>query len=490
MSSTVVQALLALAVLFLQAPAPVHPDLADLTARWEGAVAECGVGAFGLVVVEGGEIMHQVTLGRRDPEGDLPVTADTLFYVASTTKPYVAFACAQLAEEGKLDLDAPVKRYLPRFRIADAELTETLTVRDLLCHRQGLDSTPIVMLDAYTGEINEDRFYHFLERVVPARRVAYSNLHFTLAGRVIEAVSGATWRDYLAEHVFAPAGMTRTTGYADRMYADPDVAWPVRAEGERVLRARVRKSDRTMHAAGGLGTTLHDLGRWLALQLGRGAVGGRRLLSEDAAQAAWELQVATPPDDGMGPTEGFALGWQRGTWRDQLELRHSGGYVGCAAHVCFLPELDIGLAVVVTGGRGAQELARAAVFDVHERLLADDRARDLLPQVLEQARRARATDAAAAASAPRPAPLDLSLTTARYAGTYRDAWYGTLVIEEEDGALRARLGELAVGLTALGRDRLHFELTGLDAFEGAFELDGDAVVAVTLELAETVRFAR
>src|SRR5262245_19156012 len=119
---------LAFVIPFLaQASDPVHPDLAELKDRWREAMEACGVPALAMVLVEGDEVVHRVTLGQRDPGRDAPVTSETIFYIASATKPYVAFALAQLAEQGKVELDAPVKRYLPRFRLADAKLTETIT---------------------------------------------------------------------------------------------------------------------------------------------------------------------------------------------------------------------------------------------------------------------------------------------------------------------------------------------------------------------------
>jgi CubicO group peptidase (beta-lactamase class C family) len=75
-----------------QGAAPVHPDLADCSERWRVAMEECGAVALAMVLVEGDEVVHRVTLGRRDPERELPVTEDTLFYIASATKPYVALA--------------------------------------------------------------------------------------------------------------------------------------------------------------------------------------------------------------------------------------------------------------------------------------------------------------------------------------------------------------------------------------------------------------
>lgn len=473
-------------------PAPVHPDLADLGARWQQAMEACGVPALAVVVVEDGEVVHRVTLGRRDPGRDAPVTGDTIFYIASATKPYVAFALAQLAEAGKLELDAPVARYLPRFRLADPELTRTITVRDLLCHRHGLNSREIVLLDAYTGEVTEDRYYHFLERVESSARVAYSNLHFTLAGRVIEAVSGESWRDFLAHHVFAPAGMTRTTGYADWMYAQDDVAIPAQAVGDRMEATPVRKSDRTMHAAGGLGTSIDDLGRWLRLQLGRGSLDGTRLLSERATEASWELQSASGEDAEFGPTQGFAFAWQRGTYRGHLELRHGGDYTGSASLVIFLPELGLGLGILATGGAGAGMVRQLVATDVRERLLADDAVRDPLPALLERARSERKRDAQRAvdaATAPRAA-LALSLPLARHAGVYRNEWYGTLTVEVRGDGLAARLGDLPLEWTTPAPDHVRLQSDGPFGAEGTLELDGQSVRALTLDLGEPVRFAR
>jgi len=474
-----------------QDPDPVHPDLADFTPRWQQAMGACGVAALAMALVEGDEVVHRVTLGRRDPERELPVTKDTLFYIASATKPYVAFALAQLAEQGKVDLDAPVKRYLPRFQLADPALTAALTVRDLLCHRHGLNRGPIVLLDAYTGEITEDRYYHFLATVESPGRVAYSNVHFTLAGRVIEAVSGQPWREYLKEHVFAPAGMTRTSGYADWMYSQADVAFPAVFEGDKAVRAP-HKSDRTMHAAGGLGTSIDDFARWLRLQLGRGALDGVRLLGAEATEASWKLLSSSHDDSDFGPTDGFALGWQRGSYRGHLELRHGGGYTGSASYVCFLPELGLGLAVLATGGAGAGGLCQLVSRDVHERLLADDAVVDELPRLLERARAARKADdqrRAAEAAAAKAAP-QLSLPLASYAGTYRNEWFGTLTVEVRGAALAGHLGELPLELSTPAPDALRLGGQGVPDSEGRFELADGKVVAVELDLDGPVRFTR
>lgn len=486
-------ALLALSFPRAQAPAPVHPDLAGLTERWRAAMEACGVPALAVVVVEGDEVVHRVTLGRRDPARAEPVTSDTMFYIASATKPFVAFACEQLAEQGKLDLDAPVKRYLPRFRLADPALTESITVRDLLCHRPGLESTPAVLLDAYTGEITEERYYHFLAEVEPLGKVTYSNLHFTLAGRVVEAVSGQNWRDYLAEHLFRPAGMLHTTGYADWMFAQDDVAVPAVLVDGQVQATELRKTDRTMHAAGGLGTSIDDLARWIRLQLGRGTLDGRTLLGGKTIEAGWQLQARGQDDGAFGPVDGFGLGWQHGNYRGHLELRHGGGYVGAGSYVCFLPELGLGLGVLATGGAGAGALCQLVSTDVHERLLADDEIRDPLPGLLERVRSAMARDRQRQAEerAALAVPLQLSRPAASYAGTYRNEWFGTVTLVAEGERLAGHLGDIAFELTTPALDQALLYGSGpAEGTEGRFEIRDGQVLAFTLDLVGPVRFER
>jgi len=137
------------------------PELADRPARWGEVMDLFDVPGMAVAVVRDGQTYVQC-FGARDPKSGDPVTPETLFYIASVTKTFTATAICELADEGRLRLDDPVRKYLPRFQLPDSALTRSITIRDLLCHRYGIDSTPIVFLDAFTGEITEDRYYHWL----------------------------------------------------------------------------------------------------------------------------------------------------------------------------------------------------------------------------------------------------------------------------------------------------------------------------------------
>jgi CubicO group peptidase (beta-lactamase class C family) len=467
-----------------------QPSLDGLRERWAGAIKDLGVPGLAVAVVQGDEVLLLEGFGVRDPKAKAPVTPDTMFYIASCTKTFVAFLTVQLAEAGKLSLDDPVAKHLPRFQLADPDATASLKVADLLCHRPGLGSFPIVFLDAYTGEITDDRYYHFLGRTRPRGRPAYSNIHFTLVGRVVQALTGKSWRDALDERIFAPAGMKRTTGYASRLYGDADAAVPQEFRDGGFYPAAVRKTDETMHAAGGLGSSARDLARWLRLNLGNGALDGKRLLSEEGVARMQTLQVSAPersPIPGV-EEEGFGLGWQVWKLEGRRMLAHGGGYTGCAAHFSFLPEERLG--VVALANTDAGPLTQLVALDVYRRLLGIE-GEDPLPALVERRRKSGERTSTELPDPPRAKTLSLAPET--YAGVYENDDWGTIRIEARGERLAGTLGGMRLDLKAGGTDRFRFTSAGNgDPRNGSFVVEDGAVRAVVLHWKDAgdARFVR
>jgi CubicO group peptidase (beta-lactamase class C family) len=236
-------------------------ELQGLSARWSAALETLEVPGFAVAVVKDGAVLALDAFGVRNVAAE-PATPDTCYYIASATKPFTAMAVCVLAGEGRLELDAPLKDVLPDFVLPSEELTEALTVRDLLCHRHGLECGPIVHRDAYAEEITDEIYFRLLRDAEIANDVRYSNIHFTLASRAIEAVSGLKWQDFLGQRLFKPAGMIRTTAYASEMYGQFEHAEPMLRIDGKWHRSPLVKTDRTMHAAGGMGTTARDAASW------------------------------------------------------------------------------------------------------------------------------------------------------------------------------------------------------------------------------------
>lgn len=469
------------------------PELTGLKARWESAMQDWQIPGMAIAIVKDGRVLVVEGLGRRSPFADEPATPDTMFYIASITKTYTGLAIACLAEEGKLNLDDPVVKHLPQFVLADVEAAKKITIRDLLCHRPGLNSGPAVLLDAYTGEITDERFFKLMAKETPAGEVDYTNVHFTLLGRVIEAVTGQKWQDYLQTRLFDRAGMTRTTAYASRMYADGNSAVPTEPTAAGAAMAQPIKTDRTMHAAGGLGTTARDLAVYMRLMLGDGQVDGRRVALAATIRSMLTRQSDYEPQGQIRRLSGFGLGWNLGTYRGKPLASHGGGYTGASAYVSLLPEHGLGVAVLVNSGMVGGALMDVVAVDVTDRLLGlepqdlmggyDQRVKERLEQIKQ-----------AGPIGPNPAmsPL-LSVKPSACTGVYANDLMGTVTIDYVDGQLEFRFGDLRQALQATAKNEFLAKTDWRDSGTRCRLITaGERVTAIDVEFdeGEPVRFER
>ncbi|WP_027346318.1 serine hydrolase domain-containing protein [Hamadaea tsunoensis] len=219
------------------------------------------------VLVDGRE--HFAAAGVTDIENPLPIDEHTLFPIASVTKSFTATALMRLAAEGKVDLNAPVRTYVPELRLSDPDTTERVTVLHLLNHTAGLewnliDPDPVEdTLAAFVAKLAG------LKTIAPVgARVSYSQAGYNLAGRVIEKVTGMSYEESVGRLVLRPAGL------ADTVFAMDDVARRRHATGYNrdddgtPRPATSWKGDRGNHPGGGAASTTADLLRWARVQLG------------------------------------------------------------------------------------------------------------------------------------------------------------------------------------------------------------------------------
>ncbi len=448
--------------------------------RWQDAAKSLGVPGWAVVAVRGDDVILLDGQGVRSTETDAPVNADTMFYIASCTKPFNAMSAVALADDGKLKLDEPVRTYLSQLALSDSGLTKTITVRDLLCHRYGINSSAIVFNDAYTGLITDSLYFRLLRKAEIAGHVEYTNVNFTLAGRVIAAVSGKDWRDYLSDRILLPAGMTRTTGYADKMYADENVALPHDFDGA-WKPSRVLKTDRTMHAAGGLGTTAADLGRWLRLNINSGRIGDQQVISKTGADMMTSYQSRLDrPDGSIRVMKGFGLGWQLGDYRGKYPfVAHGGGYVGTAAYIAYLPDQEFGMAIVANSEAG-QGLAAIVMIDMFDEVLGCKNEEDLLPGYKSMAGRWRANMSRAPEGTTKLKKVDRSADASAYAGSYASDDWGRVELRIENGELVGMLGDLPLVAHWTGRDACDLVVTRDMKYATEFEVDDGRVKSITL----------
>ena len=327
---------------------PAH-DYEDLEAcalqelgRWTVPGAAVGVYQDGEARVHG--------FGIASLETRQPVTPDTLFQIGSITKVYTATLVMRLVEEGKLDLDTPVREYLPDLRLGDERAQQAVTLRHLLSHTSGLEGDRFddygLGDDALAKAIAE---FHTLRQLTPPGELwTYSNSGFYLAGRVIEAVTEKTYEAAMRELLFEPLGIERSFFFAHEAIVHP-VAVGHKQSKPWVAPsvARTYSLPRVVNAAGGVISTVGDLLRFGALHLGGGELDGKRVLSEVSVRAMQEPQVRA-----ANIAEAYGIGWALRTAGGERVIEHGGSTFGFQAQLTLVPDKGLAVASLTNGARG------------------------------------------------------------------------------------------------------------------------------------------
>lgn len=331
---------------------PTGPADTATVDRWLGdQLRDAGIPGGALVIVRDGRIVDERGFGTADPSGR-PVTATTPFVIGSLSKSITALAVMQLVDAGTVDLDAPVRRYLPGFRVADAAATDRITVRDLLTHTSGLPTavgiapltTPATTLEARVRDLATAQLAS-----EPGTSYAYSNANYLVLGRLVEVVSGEAFGADVRTHVFEPLGMAHAA--TDRATAetsgltDAHRLWFGLADGH----APLDRPD--LVPAGWISASADDLGRLLIAELDGGRYEGRSVVSPSAAR---EMQTGTVPT-GTGD-ERMGMGWVSSTLDGERIVAHAGSTTDMAAIQIMVPGRRLGVAVLFNAQSALYEL--------------------------------------------------------------------------------------------------------------------------------------
>ena len=240
--------------------------------------------------------------------------------------------------------------------------------------------------------------------------------------------------------------------------------------------ASTRKSDETMHAAGGLGASALDLATFLRAMLGDGAAGSARVLSALSVQEMLSPQARPGTSYLQFDRPEMGLGWYLGRYRNALLVHHFGSYTGAHAHCSFMPSAGIGVAIVANWDGAARPLLHqitADIYDAQLGIVADDP----WPALLRDAKRSLKKEAR---SVPAPKPLALRHPLAAYEGTYNSDLWGILELDVEGDRLKGRIGNLPITFLKGRRDRAEID-TPLGGKSLRFETEDEKVIGITIE---------
>ena len=360
------------------------------TAWMEGQLANRGLPGVVVGVVSDQDLVWARGFGVADTNARVAMTPGTRFRMASHSKLFTATAMMQLRDEGRLRLDDPVSMHLPwfKFRTAGAD-DPAITIEELLSHSSGLPREADAHWTTLEFPTEEE-----LRNLVPERQAAfapevrwkYSNLAYTIAGMVIEAVSGERWADYLQTHIFDPLGMNDSSvdeevpglavGYGRRM---PD--------GTRDVMPFV--DARSMAAATGLTSTVEDMARFVSAQFRTGPRGGRQILSTGSLRQMHRVRMLETTW-----TRGSGIGFAVSRDRDRTYVGHGGGYPGYTTHTLIDLERRVGVIVLTNAG--------------------DSNPSEMSTQLMRTV-----GEAVAKATREAPAPVTWDRSWSRFAGLYR-----------------------------------------------------------------------
>lgn len=318
-----------------------------------------------LVIVEGDQIVHTRGFGVTGPAGETP-TPQTPYFIGSTTKSFTSLAVMQLVEEGKIDLDAPVKKYLPWFELADTNISDKITVRNLLNQTSGLSQfgsmEELANFDKNPGAA--ERQARALAAFSPARPAGlefeYSNLNFNLAGLVIEAVSGETYADYVKNHIFIPLDMRHS--YVSKADAKNDgLAVGYRMWFGLPVAAPDLPVPEGSTASGQLIASAEDMGDYLIANLNGGSHQGTQVVSSAGMEEIHRPAIVVKMG---GETMGdYGMGWFIISRDGEKMVFHDGEVPEYFAYMAILPEHNRGIALLVNANQQVYNYALWAMAE-------------------------------------------------------------------------------------------------------------------------------
>lgn len=425
----------------------ITPALEKLDAYISDTMTQTRVPGLAVAVVYKGQVVFAKGYGVRKLGEPAKVDPDTVFEIASVSKPLASTVMASLMETEKgLSWDSRIKNLDPGFALADAAATEMLTLRDLFSHRSGLPTG--------AGDVLEDLGYSRPEILSRIRYVPlagpfresyhYSNFGLTEAAIAATLKTGKTWEELSQERLYSKIGMSSTSSrYSDYENRSNKAALHVLLDGS-YRNWFVREAD-SEAPAGGVSSSVNDLAKWMELQLNDGMFDGKQIVDRAALDETHKPQMCTadkftPVDQCPGNV--YGLGWNvRRDAEKRLTLSHSGAFLlGISTAVFLVPDEQIGIVVLVNGTpTGVAESVGHVFLDYFHYGAAKNDYQAIFRPIFDRMMHESDDFCQDYSKLQPPASPKAAAPLASYQGTYSNPYYGELKIEVEGERLILRL---------------------------------------------------
>ena len=418
----------------LQLPAFVQDSLDNYVRR---GMTAWRIPGMAVVIVKDGQVVLAKGYGLQAMGRSQPVTADTRFPIASNTKLFTGVAVATLDEQKRLSLDEPVIHYLPDLKLYNADWTKLVSLRDLLSHRVGTRTFQGNFL-YWNSTLSRQQVVSSFEHLVPSnpfrQTYGYCNTGYVAAGEVIAKVTGQSWDTYIQQLLLTPLAMTSTTTSMTGLNEETNIARGHTSccgdPGQ--LQSLPFDVLDNIGASASIVSTANDLGKWLMMQLDSGRRGNQQIVPWGAlakTRVGNTILASKHAPTSPFPTQlaMYGLGTGLIDYNGSLLHNHLGVAIGFKSHVAFVPELRLGIAILVN--QDEQYFGEALQYDLLDAFFGLPYANrnQYFSKIQATAQQRRLTEQKAfidrvAKRSPLPSPIQT------YCGQFRNALYGTLQV--------------------------------------------------------------
>lgn len=426
--------------IFALAQAPTDKRLAGIEAEVNKILKDYKAPGVTIAVVEKNKVIYTGGFGYRDAEKKLPVTENSLFAIGSCTKAFTSTMLGSLAEDGLLDLDKPVRNYLPELKFYNEHLNAHVTIRDMMCHRTGLPRHDFSWYGSAASRMELLKRIEYQEPTAGLReKYQYNNFMFMSQGVLLEKLTGKSWETNIKERIFNPLGMDNTVTTVADWEKSNDRSLAYNLINDSIAKVIPYRNIDAVGPAGSINSSAKDMAKWLIAWINTGKYNGKQIIPVKFRNEAMTTQMANGSLPNLESPEvhniGYGLAWGISSYRGHYRVEHGGGIDGFITTTGFFPTDSIGIFVCSATGN---------VSSAIRNLIADKMLGLPYKDWHKQLRDAFVKGRFASLMAPKPAedPTKIkdtkpSLGLQEYAGKYSNKGYGTIEIKSDGNALVA-----------------------------------------------------
>jgi CubicO group peptidase (beta-lactamase class C family) len=414
---------------------------AQLSSVQVDSIVQKGMEQFNAVgvavaIVKDGKVIHEKGFGVQSTDTKLPVDDHTIFQIGSCTKAFTCAALSILVDEGKISWKDEVKKYLPEFKMYNDYVTENFLVEDLLCHRSGLASGAgdlMIFPEVSDFTIRDvlTNFQYFKPVSAFRTQFDYNNLLYNVAGELIARVSGMSWQKFVQTKILEPLKMNRSYSSQQQIKDISNVAAPhITLAGKPTPKTMLEEP--INGAPGGILSNVDDMSKWMMLLLNKGKYGSnleKQLFSEARLEDMWRIHTVVDGNQ-LPPIYnshffGYGLGWGLGDVNGKLSVDHAGGSPGMHSVVTMIPDINLGIVILINSDNGGDAAARAIVQTILDSYLGLAKM-DYIGQFSKMIQFQQNEEDAATKKVWEAValPKSTALMNEKLIGMYEDKWFG------------------------------------------------------------------